>query len=183
MVRPTRKPCILVVEDEILLCLWMIRVIEERGWIGLPVTTIDSALTLLKAGRFDGALLDINIHGLSVDPVMDVLYERDIPFAVVTARVPPELHSRLENVIVIDKPCSRFEVEYALESLFEVSSGGQGGVGGDDPQSDDDPIDPSPAALPEARRALLGLADALGAARPLRTTLRPPKQPKVSGFL
>jgi CheY-like chemotaxis protein len=152
MGRAVREPRILVVEDEILIALWIGRIVEARGWVPLPVTTVDGALAQLRAGRFDGALLDINLHGLSVEPVMDVLYDRGIPFAVVTVRVPPQLQGRLDNVIVIDKPCSKFEIEYALDSLFsETPPDGQDGGEGDGASPDGvGPAGP-PAAARRAR--------------------------------
>ena len=137
MGQTVRGPRILVVEDEVLTGLWIVQVVEERGWAALPVTTLDAALTLLHSERLDGALLDINLHGLSIEPVMDVLCSRGIPYAVITARVPPQIRPRLGSVTVIDKPCSRFEIGYALDSLFSEPQGGQGGREGNEAPPDD----------------------------------------------
>ena len=42
--------------------------------------TIDQALALAKQGDFDIAILDVNLDGKPITPVVEILIERGVPF-------------------------------------------------------------------------------------------------------
>jgi CheY-like chemotaxis protein len=45
---------------------------------------IDEALTLAKHGEFDLAILDVNLNGQPISPVVEVLLARGLPFVFAT---------------------------------------------------------------------------------------------------
>lgn len=46
--------------------------------------SIEEGRRLAQSGDFDGALLDVNLNGQSVDAVADALVDRNIPFVFTT---------------------------------------------------------------------------------------------------
>jgi CheY-like chemotaxis protein len=58
----TEKPCILVLEDEMIIAMFAEMALEEIGCTVVgPVGRVDEALALLEGGRVDAALLDLNL--------------------------------------------------------------------------------------------------------------------------
>ena len=45
---------------------------------------IDEAMALAKQGEFDIAILDVNLNGQPISPVVEVLVERGLPFVFAT---------------------------------------------------------------------------------------------------
>jgi CheY-like chemotaxis protein len=77
---------ILVVEDEYMLAEDLRLGLEKLGVEVMgPVATVAQALTLLQSGvSLDGAVLDVNLQGDYVFPVLDLLRKKRIPFVLTT---------------------------------------------------------------------------------------------------
>jgi CheY-like chemotaxis protein len=76
---------VLVVEDEALTALTLKTLLEDAGYRVLgPVGRIDEALDLLRTLRPDAAVLDVNLFGLTVDPVAATLKDMGVPFLFCT---------------------------------------------------------------------------------------------------
>jgi DNA-binding NtrC family response regulator len=92
--RPARS--ILVVEDEPLLGMDLEKLLGEVGHRVMgPATTIAGAIQLIDAQRPDLTVVDLNLGGEMVFPLLDVLADRAIPFVVVTGHsldMVPALH-------------------------------------------------------------------------------------------
>src|SRR4029077_2626459 len=75
----------LVVEDEPLVGLDLIAGLQKAGaeTVG-PVSRAEQALAIIEKDRLDGALLDANLHGRSVDDVAAALTRHRVPFVFVT---------------------------------------------------------------------------------------------------
>ena len=77
---------ILVVEDEYMLAEDLRRALVRLDVevVG-PVATVAQALELVESGEApDGAMLDVNLQGEAVFPVVDLLRERGVPFVLTT---------------------------------------------------------------------------------------------------
>jgi CheY-like chemotaxis protein len=78
---------ILVVEDDYLVAQVLVDIIEAAGAqvIG-PVGWVHEAITLIESGieAFDGAILDVNLHGKRSYPIADALATRGIGFVFAT---------------------------------------------------------------------------------------------------
>jgi CheY-like chemotaxis protein len=76
---------VLVVEDETVIAMLVEDMLAELGHHVVAVAgTLEQAARLADEAEFDGALLDVNLHGLKVDPVADTLARRGIPFIFTT---------------------------------------------------------------------------------------------------
>jgi CheY-like chemotaxis protein len=72
---------VLVVEDEALVAILIEDLLEECGCsIVGPCGSVEMAMELAQTEAFDLAVLDVNLRGLKVYPVAEVLAERHIPF-------------------------------------------------------------------------------------------------------
>jgi CheY-like chemotaxis protein len=79
---------ILVVEDDFLVATLLAEILESVGWqvVG-PVAHLATALDAAASEGFDAAVLDIDLGGQTVYPVVEVLDARRVPFVFVTAYV------------------------------------------------------------------------------------------------
>jgi CheY-like chemotaxis protein len=72
---------ILIVEDELLVALLIEDLLDELGCSTLgPCGSVAKALDAARSEAFDLAVLDVNLAGEKVYPVVEVLAERGIPF-------------------------------------------------------------------------------------------------------
>jgi CheY-like chemotaxis protein len=104
---------ILVVEDEYFLADDCVSLIREAG-LGIvgPIASVEEALELVSSGGlFDGALVDVNLQGSSVFPLLDLLVEKELPVAVYTGY--PELPEKYSRLPLFRKPDqARLAVKY-----------------------------------------------------------------------
>lgn len=112
---------ILVVEDEVLIAMEIAMVLKEHGAnvVG-PANSLADAFRLLsdESLRLDGALLDVNLHAETVFPLAAALFDRQIPFAFLTAYSDPDLPEIYRNAQVYQKPVDVMKLATSLR--FEV---------------------------------------------------------------
>jgi CheY-like chemotaxis protein len=98
---------LLVVEDEYLVAAHLAYTLEELGVevIG-PAGTVEEALQLVESegSRIDGAVLDVNLHGVRVYPVADALAARGMPFVFLTGYDVTALPEAFRGVPRCEKP-------------------------------------------------------------------------------
>ena len=111
---------ILIVEDEFLIGDDLAQAFEGAGAFVLgPVPTVERGLALLRAAsRLDGAILDINLMGLYVDPVADLIERRGKPFLFATGYGPELLPSLLRRRPILRKPIAMADLKAMIDSLF-----------------------------------------------------------------
>lgn len=109
---------VLVVEDEPMIRLLLDDMLSELGYsMAAEAGRLDEALTVAKQAEFDIAILDVNLNGQPVTPVVDVLVERGVPFVFVSGyarRGIPEAHSKTP---LLQKPFQAESLARALASL------------------------------------------------------------------
>ena len=72
---------VLVVEDESMIRLLLDGMLSELGYsMAAEAGRLDEALVLAKDGEFDLAILDVNLNGHAITPVVDILVKRGVPF-------------------------------------------------------------------------------------------------------
>ena len=108
---------ILVVEDDYFIANDLCRVLENEGVQVLgPVGRVDHALGVIaKSDRIDGALVDLNLHGVMAYPVADALTDRCVPFLFLTGYDRAAIPERFKNVPHCQKPVAP---EDARDFLF-----------------------------------------------------------------
>jgi len=78
---------VLVVEDDYFVAQVLVDLLEDVGAVVIgPIGWVDEALALIADGtdRFDGAVLDVNLHGSKSYPIADALTARSIKFIFAT---------------------------------------------------------------------------------------------------
>lgn len=110
---------VLLVEDEYLLADHLADVLGALGATPLgPAGSVVHALQLIeRAGRIDGAILDVNLDGERVYPVADALRARGIPFVFSSGFGGDSLPERFRDMPVMDKLVTMSHVRGALERL------------------------------------------------------------------
>lgn len=103
---------ILVAEDEFLVLMMLENMLRELGCqIVGPVATVDAALDAITRGGFDGALLDMNLHGGRITPAVEVLVARGLPFLLCTGYG----RNACEDAVLRDAP--RLTKPFRLDDL------------------------------------------------------------------
>jgi DNA-binding response OmpR family regulator len=111
---------ILVVEDEHVTALNLMKILEDAGCkvIG-PAATVAGAHACIADNRIDAALLDINLgKDTRIFPVAEVLAALHVPFAFVSGHprtlMPPHLHGH----VFIAKPFGPGEIIATVKKLL-----------------------------------------------------------------
>jgi two-component system, response regulator PdtaR len=108
---------VLLVEDEAILAIDVTAVIEMAGGrvIG-PAYSLSQGFSWLDRGKFDCAVLDINLHDELVFKLADALIERGIPILFLSAHslniAPPHLRERR----LVHKPFSTHSLIKAIQA-------------------------------------------------------------------
>ena len=115
-------PRILVIEDELLIALFIEELICEIGYrvSGVAYTVALARQELVKR-NFDAVLCDINIGGQYHLEIADRLIELDIPFAFVTG-YDYLVEPRHEKLPILQKPFTALELCSLLELLIGPGS-------------------------------------------------------------
>jgi len=107
---------ILVVEDDYLLAEDLRRELERQGAevVG-PVPSVADAVRLVQAEeRLDGAILDVNLRGERVYPVVDLLRERRVRTVFTTGYEQWALPEAYADVPRCEKPVEMRQLARAL---------------------------------------------------------------------
>ena len=76
---------VFVVEDEMMIRMLLDGMLDDLGHsIAAEAGRIDEALALAKEADFDVAILDVNLNGEPITPVVEVLVARGLPFVFAT---------------------------------------------------------------------------------------------------
>jgi len=120
------KPRVLIVEDEIVVALFLEDVLDEFGYqVAGVVTQLDDAMA--RDQDYDIALLDVHINGRNVFDFADVLARRGIPFVFATGYGERGIPERHRSSPVLQKPFQPDELKRILEDIMPAWPGGQGG--------------------------------------------------------
>ena len=106
---------VLVIEDELMIRMLLQDMLDDLGHtLAGEAGRIDEAVTLAKQAEFDIAILDVNLNGEPISPVVEVLVERGLPFVFATGygqRGVPEPYRRTPT---LQKPFQADALEKAL---------------------------------------------------------------------
>ena len=120
------KPRVLIVEDEIVVALFLEDVLDEFGYqVAGVVTQLDDAMA--RDQDYDIALLDVHINGRNVFAFADMLAGRGIPFVFATGYGERGIPERHRSSPVLQKPFQPDELKRILEDIGPTWPGGQGG--------------------------------------------------------
>lgn len=84
----------LIVEDELMIRMLLDGMLSDLGHsVAAEAGGIEEAMELAKVAEFDVAILDVNLNGRPITPVVEILVRRGLPFVFATgygARGVPE---------------------------------------------------------------------------------------------
>ena len=76
---------VLVVEDELMIRMLLQDMLADLGHtLAGEAGRIEEALALAKEAAFDVAILDVNLNGQPISPVVEILIDRGLPFVFAT---------------------------------------------------------------------------------------------------
>jgi len=75
---------ILIVEDEALIGASLMSSLQKRGYSCVLVGSVPEAIHQIKHQPFDAAILDVNLRGVLIYPVAELLSSIGIPFIFTT---------------------------------------------------------------------------------------------------
>jgi len=107
---------ILVVEDEVLIAMDIEDMLLELKCepVG-PASTIHSALEIIRSTvKLDGVLLDMNLQGQMVSPIVEELVKKGMPFVLVTG------YARRDDDPSAMRDAPRLNKPFAVEALSEA---------------------------------------------------------------
>jgi PAS domain S-box-containing protein len=115
---------ILVIEDEPLVAMDLESSLMAAGCevVG-PAGTIEEAKSLAADGRYDAALLDVNLAGRPVDEIAAALTQKNCPFAFVTGYGREALPRGFRDAVMLGKPFGQEQLLAAVEVLLYQGTG------------------------------------------------------------
>ena len=121
------KPRVLIVEDEIVVALFLEDVLDEFGYqVAGVVTQLDEAIQ--RDQDYDLAVLDVHINGRNVFDFADMLVGRGIPFVFATGYGERGIPERHRASPVLQKPFRPDELKRILQDIMPAGGGGEGGT-------------------------------------------------------
>ena len=99
----------LLVEDETLIRMMLAEIVEDHlGHLNISeAANIEAAMSLAETQSFDLALLDINIAGSLITPVVHVLDKRGVPIVFVSGYTEQTMPAELKGRLFVGKPFSQ----------------------------------------------------------------------------
>ena len=98
----------LLVEDEALIRMMLAEMVEELGHLNVSeAANIEAATSLAETRSFDLALLDVNIAGSLVTPVVHILDRRSVPIIFVSGYSNQTIPAELRGRLLVEKPFSQ----------------------------------------------------------------------------
>ena len=83
---------------------------------------IDEALTLAKQTDFDVAILDVNLNGQPISPVVDILIERGLPFVFATGYGQRGVPEAYRHTPTLQKPFQAEALAQAIKAATPARS-------------------------------------------------------------
>ncbi len=121
------SPRILIVEDEAIISMLIEDMVCDLGGrIVGPAAKFEQAMKLALRADFDLAVLDVNVDGLVVYPIADVLRHRGIPFIFMTGYDSSVVPERYQHNCLLLKPFTHQTFGDALREIVVKASGASG---------------------------------------------------------
>jgi CheY-like chemotaxis protein len=106
---------VLVVEDEMMIRMLLQDMLDDLGHtLAGEAGAIDEALALARQAEFDIAILDVNLNGQPISPVVEVLVERGLPFVFATGYGQRGVPEPYRMIPTLQKPFQAEALAHAL---------------------------------------------------------------------
>lgn len=107
---------ILIAEDETLVSMLLEEMLADLDCVvaGTAANVAEALAAIQSAERVDLAILDVNLGGQSIDPVVEALEARGAPYLFVTGYGAATVTDRFAGASVLQKPFQMPMLEQAL---------------------------------------------------------------------
>jgi CheY-like chemotaxis protein len=110
---------ILLVEDEVLIRMMIAEMLEELGCrVAAETGNVEQAIVLAQQASFDAALLDINLGGVLVTPVAEIVCARRRPLIFASGYGMAGVPEGFDGCPVLQKPFEVTALRNALDSVL-----------------------------------------------------------------
>lgn len=110
---------IFVIEDETLLRMMVVGMIEELGHrVVAEAASVQTAEPLARSCAFDLGMFDINIAGLNISPIAEIVAARGLPFVFVSGYGSPGVPALFRDRPVLRKPFLISELATLINSAL-----------------------------------------------------------------
>ena len=114
---------VLVAEDEPLLLMLLSEMLADLGCLVTgSATQLAQAMRAATVDNVDVAILDVNLGGMDVGPLIDVLQTRAIPVVLATGYDAREITKRFPRPALLPKPYNLESLRRALELALAPKS-------------------------------------------------------------
>jgi len=108
---------ILVIEDEAMIRMLLQDMLTDLGHtLAGEAGRLDEALALAQRGEFDVAILDVDLGGQPILPVVEVLIERGLPFVFATGFGTDGVPEYYRETPTLQKPFQAEALAHAIEA-------------------------------------------------------------------
>lgn len=115
-------PCVLLVEDEIMVSMMLEDRLEHAGYRVLSAADLGLALKFAREESIDVAVLDVNLSGEPSFPVAEALRERGIAFTFASGYGVEGLPQEYRGEAILQKPYDTKSLLSLLAALQAVRS-------------------------------------------------------------
>ncbi len=108
---------VLVVEDELMIRMLLQDMLTDLGYtLAGEAGRIEEAVALSKQCEFDVAILDVNLNGQPISPVVEILVERGLPFVFATGYGQRGVPEPYRQTPTLQKPFQSDALARAIEA-------------------------------------------------------------------
>lgn len=114
---------VLIVEDELMIRMLLEGMLTDLGHsVAAEAGGLDEAISLAKQAEFDLAVLDVNLNGTPVTPVVEILVERGLPFIFASGYGQRGLPEAYRTAPILQKPFQVDALEAAIEAVGNTAN-------------------------------------------------------------
>jgi DNA-binding NtrC family response regulator len=114
-----QKQRVLIVEDEAMIRMMLADMLADIGHdVAAEASTLDEARRCAEETEFDLAILDVNLNGEQIFPVVDIIGKRNLPFLLSTGYGANGLPEAYRSAPVLQKP---FELDRLRDAINRLT--------------------------------------------------------------
>jgi DNA-binding response OmpR family regulator len=114
-----RRLKVFVVEDEAMIRMMVVDMLEELGHtIAAEAGNLGKAIDLAGSTDFDLAILDVNLDGKMITPVVELIHARELPIIFATGYGAAGVPNEFRNHMTLQKP---FEIDALKAAVAAVT--------------------------------------------------------------
>ena len=118
MIPAPQKQRVLIVEDEAMIRMMLADMLADIGHdVAAEAATLDEARRCAEETDFDFAILDVNLNGEQIFPVVDIIGRRNLPFLLSTGYGASGLPEAYRSAPVLQKPFELDRLRAAIDKL------------------------------------------------------------------